>query len=317
VQPSSHTYSMLIPTVRDWSAWLRDPAIVRGGGQVTRLLAAAALVVCIGVVEAAQTPTFSARTETVRVDVSVLDRGQVVRGLKAEDFELLDNGVPQRVDFAGFEDTPVSVVLALDMSGSVSGPRLEQLRAAGGRMTSALRPGDAAGLVAFSDRVDIRSRPTSDLDRLSAALQQPVAAGDTALIDATYAAMVTGAAANGRPIVIVFSDGADTASFLAPELVLDAARRLVPVVYAVTTAGAERGGFLDDLVRLTGGRRFDASLERLGDTFAAILNESRLRYLISYTPEGVARGGWHELTVRVRKRDRLEIHARPGYLGNQ
>jgi VWFA-related protein len=279
-----------------------------------RLFAVSALMAGMGVVGAAQTPTFSTRTETVRVDVSVLDRGQVVRGLRAADFEVLDNGVPQRVEFVGFEDTPVGVMLALDMSGSVQGTRLDQLRAAGARMTASLRPTDAAGLIAFSDRVVVRSALTSDPDRLSAALRQPAPGGDTALVDAVYAAMVTGAGTTGRPIVIVFSDGADTASFLAPDLVLDAARRLGPSVYAVTTAGAERGGFLEDLVRLTGGRRFDATLDRLGETFAAILDESRQRYLLSYTPENVARGGWHELTVRVKGRDRIEIHTRPGYL---
>lgn len=281
---------------------------------MTRLLIVSGSVACLGAIGAAQTPTFSVRTETVRVDVSVRDGGQVVRGLKAEDFEVLDSGVPQRVDFVGFEDTPVGVMLVLDVSGSVQGAQVEQLRAAGARMIASLRPVDAAGLISFSDRVFVRSRLTSDRGRLSAVLQRPVTGGDTALIDAVYAAMVTGADTTGRPIVIVFSDGTDTASFLTSDLVLNTARRVGPAVYAVTTAGGERDRFLGDLVRLTGGRRFDATLDRLGEIFAAVLDESRQRYLVSFTPEGVARGGWHELTVRVRKRDRLEIHARPGYL---
>jgi len=263
----------------------------------------------------AQGPTFSARTETVRVDVSVIDRDRPVRGLTAADFELLDNGVPQRIDFVGFEDTPVSVMLALDMSGSVQGARLGQLRDAGARVTSSLRPGDRAGLISFSERVLIRSRLTSDIGTLVAALGQPAPAGDTALIDAAYAAMVAGASDSGRPLVIVFSDGADTASFLAPELVLDTARRLGPAVYAVTTAGLDRGGFLDELVRLTGGRRLDATFDRLGETFTTILDEFRLRYLLSYTPTGTTPGGWHELTVRLRSRPGVEVRARPGYLG--
>jgi len=237
-----------------------------------------------------------------------------VAGLNAADFELLDNGVPQRIDFVGFDDTPISAMVALDMSGSVHGTRLDHLRAAGLRLVSALKPGDAAGLVSFSDRVVVRSRLTIDFDRLTSALQEPPLAGDTALVDATYAAIVAGSEGSGRPIVLVFSDGADTASFLAPEHVLDAARRVGPVVYAVTSQGAERGGFLDALVKLTGGRRLDATLDRLGDAFTAILDESRLRYLLSYTPEGVAPDGWHELTVRVRARPGLEIRARPGYL---
>lgn len=131
-------------------------------GRLVGLLLAAA--VCLGIEARAQGPTFSARTETVRVDVSVLDRGRPVRGLTVADFELFDNGVAQRIDFVGFEDTPVSVMLALDMSGSVQGPRLEQLRAAGLRLTSSLRAGDSAGLISFSDRVIVRSGLTSDFD---------------------------------------------------------------------------------------------------------------------------------------------------------
>jgi Ca-activated chloride channel family protein len=282
------------------------------------LFAALCLAAAVGLPGAgalAQGPTFSARTETVRVDVSVIDRDRPVRGLTAADFELLDNGVSQRIDFVGFEDTPVSVMLALDMSGSVQGARLVQLRDAGARVTSSLRPGDSAGLISFSERVLIRSPLTSDLGALAAALRQPVPAGDTALIDAAYAAMVAGASDSGRPLVIVFSDGADTASFLPPELVLDTARRLGPAVYAVTTAGLDRGGFLDELVRLTGGRRLDATFDRLGETFASILDEFRLRYLLSYTPAGTTPGGWHELTVRVRNRPGAEVRARPGYTG--
>jgi hypothetical protein len=87
-------------------------------------------------------------------------------------------------------------------------------------------------------------------------------------------------------------------------------------VYAVTSPQIQPDGFLEDLVRLTGGRRLDvASLDRLSDTFAAILRESRERYLISYTPRGVPAAGWHELTVRVRD-SRAEIRARPGYLAS-
>jgi hypothetical protein len=125
---------------------------------------------------------------------------------------------------------------------------------------------------------------------------------------------VLGGSRPGRPLVIVFSDGTDTASFLSPGLVLDTARRTEPVVYAVTSRQDEQDRFLDDVVRLTGGRRIEiASLERLSDAFAEILGESRERYLISYTPTGVSRGGWHAVIVRVPGR-RAEVRARPGYL---
>ena len=263
----------------------------------------------------AQAPTFSSRARTVRVDVSVRQGGQPVMGLGAADFEVLDNGVRQVIDYVGQEDTPVNVVLALDMSGSVQGARLSELRTAGTLLTSKFQRGDMGALVTFTDFVSIRSRFTADRNALVSALQQEASGTDTALVDAAHTAMALGESAQGRPLVIVFSDGTDTASFLAPSLALDTARRTGPVVYAVTTDG-RRDAFLDDLARLTGGRRLDvSSLERVSDAFAAILGEARQRYLVSYTPTGVAEGGYHELTVRVRG-SRAEVRARPGYLAN-
>jgi Ca-activated chloride channel family protein len=263
---------------------------------------------------AAQSPTFSARVDSVSLDVSVTRNRAPVHGLTADDFELFDNGVPQQIDSIGFDDVPVNVMLALDMSGSVQGPRLEQLRRAALALFSGLAPGDHGGLLGFSERVIVRSGFTADRQLLMTGLQRPVAGGDTALYDAVYTAMVLGDDQAGRPLVIVFSDGADTASFLTSTLVLDAARRLRPAVYAVTSTGV-RDDFLNDLVRATGGRRLDiGSIDRLSETFGQILTESRQRYLIGFTPEGVEGPGWHELTVRVRGRTDVVISARPGYV---
>lgn len=265
----------------------------------------------------AQGSVFSSRVEAVRVDVSVRRDGQVIRGLLPADFEVTDNSVPQRVELVAFEETPVNVVLTLDMSGSVQGERLAQLRAASARLAEALEPGDAAALVTFTDLVAIRSGLTSDTSGLLAALQQPAGGSETSLVDAAHAAMILGESESGRPLVIVFSDGVDTSSFLSADLVLNTARRIGPVVYAVTTPQAERGGFLDDLTRLTGGRRLEiASLAQLSDAFAETLREARERYVISYTPTGVSADGWHDLTVRVRQRG-ADVRARPGYLAGQ
>lgn len=277
------------------------------------VLCATILGSLVSATSAQQAPVFSAAVNTVRVDVSVREDGEAVRGLEAADFEVLDNGVRQSVDLVGFDDTPVNVVLTLDTSGSVRGPRLVQLQLAGARLTEALEARDTAALVTFTDLVSIRSGFTSDRAALLEALRQTSPVANTALVDATHAAMVLGESESGRPLVIVFSDGADTASFLTPQLVLNTARRTGPVVYAVTSLEASHSEFLDDLVRLTGGRRLAiASMDRLSDAFAEILRESRQRYLISYTPTGVADGGWHDLIVRVRNR-RAEVRARPGY----
>ncbi len=150
--------------------------------------------------------------------MSVRQGREAIRGLSQADFEVLDNGVPQEVTLVGVERTPVNVVLALDLSGSVQGTRLTQLRAAGARLVELLAPGDAGALVAFTELVTIRSGFTDAKAVLLQALETPSAGSDTALRDATYAAPRPRRVRPGRPLVIVFSDGADTASFLSPIL---------------------------------------------------------------------------------------------------
>ncbi len=111
---------------------------------------------------APQEPVFASRVDTVRVDVSVRQSGRAVEGLVAADFEVLDNGVRQQVDFAALDQMPVNVVLALDMSGSVQGARLAQLQEAGARLVDMLGPAESAAVVAFTDLVTIRSGFTAD-----------------------------------------------------------------------------------------------------------------------------------------------------------
>src|SRR6185295_1540417 len=82
-------------------------------------------------------------------------------------------------------------------------------------------------------------------------------AGDTALIDGTYAAITLGESDAGRALVIVFSDGVDTSSWLSAEAVLDAAKRSEAVVYAVSTRSRLKPEFLRDVTSLTGGRLFE------------------------------------------------------------
>ena len=92
--------------------------------------AAAALFLTASGGMAAQTPTFSSAVETVRVDALVTDGHAPIPGLQPGDFEVFDNDVAQKVDLLAFQQLPLNVVLALDTSGSVSGERLEALRAA-------------------------------------------------------------------------------------------------------------------------------------------------------------------------------------------
>ena len=137
--------------------------------------------------------------------------------------------------------------------------------------------------------------------------------GDTALIDAAHAATLLTTRERGRPLVILFSDGVDTASFLTAEAAMDTARRSGASVYLVTGTGAGRnGGTLDELPERTGGELIrEPDVDRLANRFAAILDGFRRRYLLSFTPAGPRAPGWHPLTVKVRGGGK--IRARPGY----
>jgi Ca-activated chloride channel homolog len=264
-----------------------------------------------------QDPVFSSKVEAVRVDVLVTDRdkGGVVRGLQPRDFELLDNGVAQQVDLVSFEQIPLNVVLAFDMSESVSGDRLDQLRDASAKLLDGLTRDDQAGLVTFTQRVVLGSGLTKDLDAVRRHMTPLDDAGDTAVIDATYAAMMLGESDVGRGLVIVFSDGVDTASWLTPELVLNTAKRSDVVVYAVSVQSRLKPEFLRDLTSATGGRLYEIEkIANLSSVFLNVLEEFRHRYLISYTPTGVENGGWHKLDVSIKGR-KVAVKARPGYLG--
>jgi len=261
---------------------------------------------------AQQVPRFAAAVETVRVDVLVTAGGKPVRGLQAADFEVFDNGVRQTVDFATFEQ-PLNVILALDMSESVAGARLADIKRASRLVIDGLRDGDRAALVTFSHVVVVAADLTPDLPRVGFVIDRLTSRGETALVDGAYAALILGEQDAGRSLLMVFSDGLDTASWLTPDAVVSIARRSDVVAYAVSTGGPTPP-FLRNLAETTGGRWIDvSSTKALADTFLGILDEFRGRYVLGFTPQGTRSGdGWHQLQVRVKGRG-VSVKARPGY----
>jgi len=260
----------------------------------------------------AQQPTFSTRVDSVRVDVLVTDGGTPVRGLGPSDFDIRDNGVQQQVDLVSFEQIPLNVALALDMSDSVAGDRLERLRAAGIAILGGLRSNDQAALVTFSHIVRLAATLSKDVTSVRTALMQARGDGSTSLVDGVYAGMEVGQSDAGRELLIVFSDGLDTASWLSADKVLDAAKRADVVAYAVAVRSRAKPEFLRELTSFTGGKLFEIEKsDKLDEIFLEILQEFRQRYLVSYTPRGVAREGWHKLDVRVKRGG--TVKARPGY----
>jgi len=260
-----------------------------------------------------QSPVFSTKVEVVRVDALVTDGARPVLGLGPADFEVLDNGVPQAVEFVSYDQIPLNVVLAFDMSDSVAGERLEHLRSAGSAVLAGLKRNDQSALVTFNNQVMLGAPLTSDLEPLRKAIANVVGEGETSLVDGVYAGITVGESDAGRALLMVFSDGLDTLSWLSSAAVLDTVKRSDVVVYAVSV-GKVKAEFLRDLTSFSGGRLFELEkTANLSATFLSILEEFRQRYLVSYTPRGVSRDGWHRLEVRL-KGKRATIKARPGYL---
>ena len=138
--------------------------------------------------------------------------GQPVTGLTADDFIVLDNDVPQQIDLVMLDEVPITLLLVLDTSGSVGDAPLTQLLAAVGVTSEALRSDDRVGLVTFSDKLRTIVEPPAPRSGLPEALGRVRAGGATALYDATFAALMLREQSVGRCLMIVFSDGDDTAS---------------------------------------------------------------------------------------------------------
>lgn len=276
-----------------------------------------AMLVATAAPTSGRQPTFRSGVDGIRVDVLVTDGAAPIAGLGPDDFEVRDNGVVQAITVTPRSDMPVRVILAVDTSRSVAGPRLESLRAAGRALLNALTGEDEAGLIAFNRTVTELVPVTRERHRLDAALSTVTAADDTALVDATVSAMLAGEADASRSLIMVFSDGADTASFFRSEVALETARSANVVLYGVWSGRQGRPEFLRDIADVSGGRLIDVS--RTGNIVAAflsIIGEFRQRYLITYTPTDVPAGGWHRLEVRVKGR-RANVRARRGYYGGR
>jgi VWFA-related protein len=242
--------------------------------------AAALLCAAAGMAAGGQQPRFEARTEVVSLDVVATQDGRAIPGLGVQDFELRDNGVTQVVDHVSAGTTPVDALLVLDTSRSVAGETLGRLKVAASAFLDGLEPRDRVGLVRFNDRLSYVGPGES---AVRAALAATTAERATALHDALYASLAIRDARAGRPILVVFTDGADVVSWLPPAAVLDAARRSAAVVYVVDGSGRQcfaeqvmtggRAGrlpLLGALAHETGGRCWKSDAAGLRDAFLAV-----------------------------------------------
>ena len=316
-----------------------------------RLLAAVAMALLFTLPAATQ-QRFTSRADAVRVDVLVTDGGRRITGLKADDFEVRDNGVVQTITELDVERIPLNVIAVFDVSSSVRGERLQELVAAGRAMVAQLRQTDRIGLVSFATHLSLPVGLTTDHAKVTAAFGTLTGSALTSLRDAVFAALALRETDAARTLALVFSDGDDTSSWLTAARVLDAAKRSDVVVYAVQAPDAvtlrlsyirdprtgridqvtnpaplpsdiaaqlkpphdEHAKFLQNITAETGGTVTQAKTDKdLTPAFTSILGEFRDRYVLSYVPAGVDTPGWHELSVKVRGRS-VTVTARRGYV---
>jgi len=287
------------------------------------------LAVAIGVAAAslplgARQEVFRSRVDLVALDVSVRRQGQPAPDLTAADFEVRDNNVRQQVLDISRETLPIDVTLVVDLSESVAGPLLDSLTRAVDSVRRRLRPQDRATLATFTHRMDAWRVMTG----APAAGPAPVALGtprgNTSLYDAMVVALIAPPVPDRRQMAIVFTDGYDTSSFLGETDVREVAARSGLTVFTVAvTDGTARvpqhspdEAFFTGVAAATGGEAVVLQRDQdLGGPFLQAFENFRTSYVLRYTPAGVARAGWHDLSVKVLKAGRYEVRARKGYVG--
>jgi VWFA-related protein len=276
----------------------------------------------------------------IRVDVDVVNvlstvrdwRGGYVTDLEKSDFKILEDGKPQEIRYFTREvNTPFTVALLLDVSGSVS-RILEKERSAASRFfTEVLEPQDRALLVTFSHIVAISQDLTSSTERLRAALRsvhpfdinlppESGAHGGTLLYEAVKTVCDQKLAGlPGRKAMVIVSDGFDNGSRVTAQEAIRAVQEADTVIYTIHYAGdagepPEGELALNDLAEPTGGRSFNVRyLVPLESIFDTIRQELRSQYAIGYVSTNRARdGGYRRLTVKTNHKG-LKVQARNGY----
>ena len=276
--------------------------------------------------------TFKSSVDLVTISAAVRNGRKVVRDLKRTDFEVLDSGKPVAIKDFYFGDSPISLAILLDISGSMAvGGNIERAREAIGMTAANLRDQqDEAALFTFDSKLQEVVGFTSDLQRVRARSLEGKPWGITSLFDAIEeTARLVGERSNKHRALLVITDGVDTSSRLTAAQVSGIASSIDVPVYllaVVNPADHPEGDFqarpsdarfsqqgeLADLSRWTGGDLHYASLPSdLVEAVRDILTELRFQYLITFEPS--ARPGWHALEIRTRKRD-LTVHARGGYM---
>ena len=269
------------------------------------------------------------KTDLVTLTLTVTDvYGRYVMGLGKNSFTVFDNNQEQEITFFSDTDAPVSLGVLFDVSGSMSGEKIQKARNALKRFIASSHPSDEYFLIAFNSRAQLLLDRTRDGDAVLEKLTLVQPRQNTALYDAVYLGIerVTRGAHQKKALLII-SDGQDNAS----RYNFGEVRRLMKesdvVTYAVgiidagdvgSSIGMQGQAFLDELTSVTGGKSFyPSSNVEMDEIFERIALELRHQYSIGYTPSDFQPDGkWRKVKVKVkppRGLPRLSVRGREGY----
>jgi Ca-activated chloride channel homolog len=293
--------------------------------KLTGRVLAATVLLCGGISAFAQQPTFRTGTRTVALYATVTDaQKRLVPDLTQEDFQIFDNDKPQSLDLFVNEVQPITVVVMLDTSASMTG-NLKLLEQAAEQFILRMLPKDKGMVGAFNDKIEFFPATfTNDRDKLIGSLRELDFGNPTRLYDAVAASMDRLDKIDGRRVVLVFTDGDDTGSRADGGSVLEQARREEVMIYAVGLRSDYFNGArqvrskpdsgLKRLAEETGGGYFELDdSSDLAPTFTRVAQELHSQYVLGFTPT-VLDGKIHRINVKAKPG--MTVRARRSYLAS-
>jgi Ca-activated chloride channel family protein len=237
----------------------------------------------------------SVNVDAVQVTVTVMDRGHYVKGLTQPAFHVWEDGHPQTIAHFESQDVPLDLVVALDISGSMTAA-MPKLKQAAKEFVSAVSSKDRVTVLGFNDNIFTLARRSTDVAEREDGIDQLAAWGATALYDVIITGVDMLGHQGGRKALIAFTDGEDEGSRARIE---DVEQRLQASDVTLYMIGQGRGTSLEPLKKImrrlsepTGGRAlFTEKIEALHDSFAELLDELSNQYLLGYAPTNTRRDG--------------------------
>ena len=296
-------------------------------GSPARLVAGAfvAGALGLGATLAAQQPTFRASTQVVSLFATVTDaQNRLVPELTKDDFTVLDNDKPQEILVFQSENQPITVVVMLDTSGSMTGS-IALLKAAAEQFVTRLLPDDKAAVGAFNDKIELSANFSNDRDGLITEIRDLDFGNGTRLYDAINESLNQLHGIDGRRVVLVFTDGDDTASRVGRGTVMDRARAEEVMIYAIGLQSEFFDGArvvrtrpdsgLRKLADESGGGYFELKqTSDLGPTFTRVAQELHSQYVLGFEAQQLD-GKVHKLTVKM-KQTGMTARARRSYVAS-